>query len=147
MLKLIEPTMEYEKEIQVFRQDFLAHTGSMDGCGSLRRFDNIQEWIDQISQLKCTETTPAHLVPMTQYICVREEDRKLGTVECLRKQYMSLRRMFTWRDIGFIYETFSLKCFLIGYIMFELWFLFSTCPLSYLFICRFMFDTADLFAT
>lgn len=50
MINLIEPTIEYENEIQTFRQDFLAHTGSMDGCGSLRRFENIQDWIDQVSR-------------------------------------------------------------------------------------------------
>ena len=52
MIKMIEPTMEYEKEIQTFRQDFLSHTGYMDGCGALRRFENIQDRIDQASQLK-----------------------------------------------------------------------------------------------
>ena len=36
-MKLIIPTMEYEKEIQAFRREFLAEGGSMDGCGSLRR--------------------------------------------------------------------------------------------------------------
>ncbi len=38
-MKLIEPTMEYDKQIQAYRQEFLTFGGSMDGCGSLRKFD------------------------------------------------------------------------------------------------------------
>lgn len=87
MIKLIEPTMEYEKEIQAFRQDFLSSTGSMDGCGSLRRFENIQDWIDQVSRLGNAETTPDDFVTMTQYICVREEDRKIVGVIQIRHYF------------------------------------------------------------
>ncbi len=35
-MKLIEPTMEYDRQIQAYRQEFLDFGGSMDGCGSLR---------------------------------------------------------------------------------------------------------------
>ncbi len=43
--KLIIPTMEYENEIQNFRQEFLTNGGDMDGCLSLRRMENISDWI------------------------------------------------------------------------------------------------------
>ncbi len=36
-MKLIEPTMEYDKQIQAYRQEFLTFEGSMDGCA---RFGN-----------------------------------------------------------------------------------------------------------
>ena len=42
-MKLIEPSMEYDAQIQAFRQEFLNIEGSMDGCGSLRRFDRTQD--------------------------------------------------------------------------------------------------------
>ena len=46
--KLIIPTMEYENEIQNFRQEFLTNGGDMDGCLSLRRMENISDWIKQV---------------------------------------------------------------------------------------------------
>ena len=64
-MKLIEPTMEYDRQIQAYRQEFLDTEGSMDGCGSLRRFDKTQDWIDQVESLKRPETTPPNLVPST----------------------------------------------------------------------------------
>lgn len=83
-MKLIEPTMEYEKEIQAYRQEFLTYGGSMDGCGSLRHFDNIKDWIEQVEQLKHTETTPPGRVTSTQYIYVRESDNKVVGVIQIR---------------------------------------------------------------
>ena len=86
-VKLIEPTMEYKEEIQAFRQEFLTAGGSMDGCGSLRRCDNIQDWIHQVESMKKVETTPPNLVPMTQYIYVRESDRKIVGVIQIRHYF------------------------------------------------------------
>ena len=74
---LIEPTMEYDKQIQAYRQEFLDLGGSMDGCGPLRRFAKTQEWLDQVEALKRPETTPPQMVPSTLYIYVRESDRKV----------------------------------------------------------------------
>ena len=76
-MKLIEPTMEYEQQIQAYRQDFLSYGGSMDGCGSLRHCDNIGDWIEQVEQFKHIETTPPNRVPATQYIYARESDNKV----------------------------------------------------------------------
>lgn len=42
-MKLVIPTMEYEEEIQAFRQEFLKYGGSMDGSGSLGKSENIQD--------------------------------------------------------------------------------------------------------
>ena len=76
-MKLIEPTIEYDAQIQAYRQEFLDLGGSMDGCGSLRRFDRTEDWLDQVEALKKPETTPPELVPMSQYIYVREEGKKV----------------------------------------------------------------------
>ena len=56
----------------------------MDGCGSLRRFDKTQDWLDQVESLKSPETTPPDLVPMHQYIYVRETDKKVVGVIQIR---------------------------------------------------------------
>ena len=79
---LVEPTMEYDEEIQKFRRDFLLNGGSMDGCGPLRRFDNTSDWLEQVKLYKNKETTP--LIPIIQYIYVREEDRKVVGVIQIR---------------------------------------------------------------
>lgn len=76
-MKLIEPTMEYDSAIQQFRQEFLEYEGSMDGCGSLRKFDRTQDWLNQVQLLQNPKTVPSGLVPMTQYIYVRETDQKI----------------------------------------------------------------------
>ncbi|MBQ6527513.1 MAG: GNAT family N-acetyltransferase [Clostridia bacterium] len=83
-LKLIEPTIQYDRQIQAFRKEFLDAEGSMDGCGSLKRFETTQEWLDQVQALRSIETTPPELVPMTQFICVREEDEKIVGVIQIR---------------------------------------------------------------
>lgn len=86
-MKLIEPTMEYDEQIQAYRQEFLVFGGSMDGCGSLRKFDRTQDWINQVEALKRLETTPPNLVPMTQYIYVREADDKIVGVIQIRHRF------------------------------------------------------------
>lgn len=86
-MQLIVPTMDYDKQIQAYRREFLEYGGSMDGCGSLRRFDRTQDWIDQVDSLRKEETTPPNLVPMTQYIYVRESDDKIVGVIQIRHRF------------------------------------------------------------
>lgn len=86
-MKLIAPSMEYDQQIQAYRNEFLRAGGSMDGCGSLRRFDRTQDWLDQVEALKRAETTPPDLVPMTQYIYVRETDNKIVGVIQIRHYF------------------------------------------------------------
>ena len=86
-MKLIAPSMEYDEQIQAYRNEFLAYGGSMDGCGSLRRFDRTQDWLDQVEALRRAETTPPDLVPMTQYIYVRETDNKIVGVIQIRHYF------------------------------------------------------------
>ena len=86
-MKLIEPTMEYDRQIQAFRQEFLTFGGSLDGSGGLRKFDRTQDWIDQVEALKKPETTPSHWVPCTQYIYVRESDSKIVGVIQIRHRF------------------------------------------------------------
>ncbi|MBR3059853.1 MAG: GNAT family N-acetyltransferase [Oscillospiraceae bacterium] len=86
-MKLIEPSLAYDAQIQTFRREFLEHGGSMDGCGSLRRFDRTQDWLDQVEALKREETTPPDMVPMNQYIYVRESDDKIVGVIQIRRRF------------------------------------------------------------
>jgi len=86
-VKLTVPSMEYDDQIQSFRKEFLENGGSMDGCGSLRRFERTQDWLDQVEALRQAETTPPDLVPMTQYIYVRESDSKIVGVIQIRHYF------------------------------------------------------------
>lgn len=81
-MKLIVPTMAYEKEIQAFREEFVTGGGDMDGCHGLRRMGNIADWIKQVEDRSRAETCPARWVPTTQFIYVREEDNKvIGVIQ------------------------------------------------------------------
>ena len=72
-MKLIEPTMEYDQQIQAFRREYMEDGGSMDGSSSLRKFDKTQDWLDQIEAFT------------TQYIYVREEDDTVVGVIQIRR--------------------------------------------------------------
>ena len=76
-MKLIEPTMEYGPQIQAYRNEFLESGDSMDGTGTLRKTDDPQDWVDFSKSCKDPRTTPQGKVPATQYMLVREEDRKI----------------------------------------------------------------------
>lgn len=74
-MKLIEPTMEYDQQIQAFRREYLENGGSMDGSSSLRKFDKTQEWLDQLEPLT------------TQYLYVRKEDNKIVGIIQIRHRF------------------------------------------------------------
>ena len=86
-MKLVWPSMEYDKAIQAYRQEFLDSGDSMDGGGSLRRFDKTQDWLDVVEAYKRAETTPSPWVPATQYIYVRETDDKMVGVIQIRHYF------------------------------------------------------------
>ena len=65
-MKLLRPTMEYDRQIQAFRAEFLACGSSMDGCGRLRRFEDSAAWI---AYLRAEQDLT--------FLCVREEDDRL----------------------------------------------------------------------
>lgn len=81
---LLEPTRAYAREMEAYRQAFLDYGGSMDGCGSLRRFDDIEDWFKQVEAYQKAETTPPDKVPCTQFIYVRGEDQRVVGVIQIR---------------------------------------------------------------
>ena len=86
-MRLIEPTRAYAREMEAYRQSFLEFGGSMDGCGSLRQFENIEDWFLQVEAMKRPETTPPELVPCSQFIYVREEDQRVVGVIQIRHRF------------------------------------------------------------
>ncbi len=77
MMKLIEPNIEYEQQIRAYRKEFLDCGDSMDGTGGLRKFEDPQEWIEDSNRYRDPLTVPKGRVPATQYMFVREEDRRI----------------------------------------------------------------------
>ncbi len=76
-MRLIEPTLEFAKQIRAYRKEFLDCGDSMDGTGRLREFEDPQEWIELSNRFKNSLTVPKGRVPSTQYMFVREEDQKI----------------------------------------------------------------------
>ena len=76
-MRLIEPTMEYARQIRAYRRKFIESGESMDGTGALRRMETPRDWIEYSNRSKDPLTVPEGLVPATQYMLVREEDRKI----------------------------------------------------------------------
>ena len=74
---LIRPTSEYASQIAQYRQEFLDAGDSMDGCGPLRRFENLEEYIQMCKDYEDPEKVPSHLVPATQFCFIRRSDNKL----------------------------------------------------------------------
>ena len=74
---LIEPTTEYADGIRAYRQTFLDSGDSMDGTNKLRQMEDPATWVAHCLACKDPATAPDGLVPATQYIFVREEDRKI----------------------------------------------------------------------
>ena len=86
-MKLIRPSMEYDQAIQAYRQEFLDTGESMDGGGSLRKFDRTQDWLDRVEAFERVETMPKPWVPTSQYIFIREADRKMVGVLQIRHYF------------------------------------------------------------
>ena len=66
-MMLIEPTMEYARQIRAYRQKFLACGDSMDGTGGLRNFEDPAEWIAYLSMHKDPSRVPVGRVPSRRY--------------------------------------------------------------------------------
>lgn len=76
-MRLIEPTMEYAQQIREFRRGLLQCGDTMDGTGSLKTYEDPSRWISFVRACKDPDKVKDGLVPATQYIYVREEDRKI----------------------------------------------------------------------
>ena len=76
-MKLVEPTVEFDKQIREYRKEFLDCGDPMEGASRLKQYDDPQEWIEFLNKLKDPKTVPQGRVPLTQYMFVREEDQKI----------------------------------------------------------------------
>ena len=93
-IKLVEPSMDYEKELLAYRQAFLDSGYSMDGAGSLRRYENIADWLRDSALYKDPATVPEDKVPATQYVGILESDGKVVGMLQIRHYLNDYLRQF-----------------------------------------------------
>ena len=76
-LILVNPSEEYLKELLDYRNEFLANGNSMDGCGPLRKFTDMKEYLNETNKYLNPATLPEGMVIATQFLCIRKSDNKL----------------------------------------------------------------------
>ncbi len=74
---LIKPSAEYAEQIKEYRGEFLDTGDSMDGTGSLRRFEDPLGFIQKCTDYESPETLPEGRVIATQFMLVRKNDGKV----------------------------------------------------------------------
>jgi len=74
---LVKPNETYLEQIAEYRKEFLEAGSSLDGCGSLARTENAEDWLKQVEQLANKETVPSNWVQSTQFLSIRKSDNRL----------------------------------------------------------------------
>jgi predicted acetyltransferase len=80
MIKLIRPTKEYEQEVFAFKQDMIdAGDSTLNGCGSLDRYDTFEAWIAHIDSYKNRDkiATDSGYVEGSQWLLVDDEAKRI----------------------------------------------------------------------
>ena len=76
-LYLTRPGKAHIEALQSYKDDFLAAGNSMDGCGPLRRFDDLNDYLKYTYDCEKKETCPEGMMPASQFLCIRRTDQKL----------------------------------------------------------------------
>lgn len=74
---LVEPSIEYEKEILAYRDEFPVTEEGIHGTSSLASVKSVEQWLELINNCKYRETVPENLVPARQYLLLRISDQKI----------------------------------------------------------------------
>ena len=93
-LMLVRPDLTMAEEIMSYRQEMLDAGSSMDGTGSLGKYETAEAWLDFIHTMENPEKVPSYLVPATQYVCVRESDGRIVGMIQLRHYLNEYLRKF-----------------------------------------------------
>ncbi len=75
--RLVIPDESYEDEVLAYREEALAAGGSLEGMGSFRNFTDFPSWLRLVRSMETGEGLPGQYVPATQYLYVREPDRRV----------------------------------------------------------------------
>ena len=92
--RLIIPSAAWTKELTDLRNELRSAGENLEGSSRLNSCDDIGEWLDHVKQMSDPDKLPAGIVPATQYIYVREEDRRIIGVIQLRHYLDRSMEMF-----------------------------------------------------
>ena len=86
MIRLVQPSMEYAKDILLFRDELLraGDADSFAGCGSLRHCATAESWLQDLAAQRREETCPEGSVPSDTYLAVRSADNRIVGIIDLR---------------------------------------------------------------
>lgn len=76
-LKLVQPSMEWEKELIDFRNEQLSLKARFQGASFLERYESIEEYLAFLDACKTLETCPKDLVPSVVYLYVDLDSHEL----------------------------------------------------------------------
>lgn len=83
-IRLVRPSMEYEKELLDFRRE-VTEAGDEDafaGCSRLEKCDTVEQWLYLLDKMEKAETCPPGKVTSTTYLAVRVSDgRVVGIID------------------------------------------------------------------
>ena len=74
-LKLVEPTLEYKKQVMEYRKIFLENNENLSGCAELEDVTSYEEWID--FDRRRSKIYGKDYVPSTVCLCIRVKDNRL----------------------------------------------------------------------
>ena len=77
-IHLREPVESDREQVMAYREEFLALGSRMDGTSALDQYADFDAWLAAIRNLKDPATTPAGLVPATQYLALDEQEQLVG---------------------------------------------------------------------
>ena len=77
-IHLREPEESDREQVMAYREEFLAIGSRMDGTSALDKYPDFDAWLTNIRNLKDPATTPAGLVPATQYLALDENEHLVG---------------------------------------------------------------------
>ena len=77
-IHLREPDEGDREQVMAYREEFLAIGSRMDGTSALDKYANFDAWLAQLRKLKDPATTPAGLVPATEYLALDEHEHLVG---------------------------------------------------------------------
>ena len=85
-LKLIKPTKEYLCQIRAFRDEFKDCLDWLHGAHGLRKIEDPSEWLNYSASSESKQTIPEGVSPCSQFLYVREADRKIVGMIGVRHQ-------------------------------------------------------------
>lgn len=91
-LRFVTPDPSMREAIADYRRECLAYGSSMDGCGSLERMEDPDEWFRQVQDLTNEQTVPEGWVRSTQFVLI-SENRVLGVLQ-VRHSFNDFLRLY-----------------------------------------------------